>query len=86
MLAAMSEIMLQVVPFGFEHVVVLVFDLPAGASIAYNRLHRGVADGKVGHPGVFVDHCTAIFARGGQVLTQLTVSASVPARKGTCWV
>jgi len=51
----MSEIVFQVITLGLEHIVVLVFDFPAGPSIPCDGDHGGVADLKVGDEGILVE-------------------------------
>ena len=59
----MSEIVFQMVAFGFENVVVLVFDFPTGAAVPHNRFDSGFGDFKIGDEGIFVELFTSIFAR-----------------------
>ena len=62
----MSEIVFQVVAFGFEHIVVFVFDLPTAAAVSNNGFDGSLRDGEVGDPGVFVELCPRIFPGQGQ--------------------
>lgn len=62
----MSKIVLNMVSLGFENVVILVFDLPAGAPIPHNGFNRGVSDFKVGDESVFVEYAPRIFTGDGR--------------------
>ena len=66
MLAAMAEIVFQVIPFGLENIVVLILHLPTGATIADNGFDGGFQNDKIGAKSVFVELFAGVFAGNGQ--------------------
>src|SRR3990172_5785963 len=62
----MPEIVLQVIAFGFENIVILVFNLPTGAAIADNRLKGGFQNHKIGAKSVLVELFASIFTSDGE--------------------
>ena len=58
----MAEIVFQVVAFGFENVVVLIFDLPASPAISDDGFNGRFDDFKIGDEGVFVDLLARVFS------------------------
>ena len=59
---AMTEVVFEMITFGLEHIVVLVFHLPAGASITHNGFDSRVCDFKIGDEGVQVDYFARVFS------------------------
>ena len=53
-MAAMSEIVLQMITFGLEDIIVFVLDFPAGTTIANYGFNRCLGNFKIGDKGVFV--------------------------------
>ncbi|GMO32205.1 MAG: hypothetical protein Ta2B_13060 [Termitinemataceae bacterium] len=51
-----AEIVFQVVPVVFEHIIILVFDFPTGSGTVYQMFHVPVSDPFVCNPAVFVSH------------------------------
>ena len=66
MLTSLPEVVLDLITRGLEHVIILAFDLSAGASISHISFDRGIRDCKIGEEGVSIDHCACVFTREGQ--------------------
>jgi hypothetical protein len=47
MLLSMPEVMLNMIAFGLEYIVVLVFDLPACPPISHDRFDGGIGNFKI---------------------------------------
>ena len=58
----MAKVVFQVIAFGLEHIVILIFDFPAGPAIAHDGFDGGLADLKIGDKGIFVGLFPAILA------------------------
>ena len=54
MLIAATEVMFEIVALGFQRVIVLVFDLPAGAARGDDTSDVLIGDFKIGDEGIFV--------------------------------
>ena len=82
MLAAVAEIVFQVIAFGFEYVIVFVFHFPTGPAIPDHSRDGGFRKRAIGDKRVVID----LFSRSllvTKISHQLTVMASSPLRKGT---
>lgn len=52
---SMSEIVFEVVSFGFESIIVLIFNLPSGTTIPNNFDYRFICDEMIRCPIIFVN-------------------------------
>ena len=66
MLFAMAVVMLEMIAFGFEGVVVLVLDFPAGSSGLHDGLHIGVIQGVRRRKGIAIQDGAVGFFGDGQ--------------------
>ncbi len=55
MVFAMSEIVFEVVAFGFERIVMFIFDFPPSATGFDNRRHSVICDRMIGNKSVVVE-------------------------------
>ncbi len=66
MLLAMPKVVFEMVAFGFEGIVVLVLDFPAGPPSRHNLRHCFLGDLLLGHKGIVVEEL-AVGRRAGQL-------------------
>ena len=66
MLAAVTEIVFQMVAFGLEHIVILVFDLPASAPIPHNGFDIRLFYPEIRTEGILIELFARVFACDGQ--------------------
>jgi hypothetical protein len=59
--------MLQVIALGFEGIVVLIFDFPAGAPDLSQRHNTGGGHGVVGHKAVLIQYFACLFMGNDQL-------------------
>ena len=72
--------MLQMIPFGLEHVMVFILTFPTSTTIPDNCLHAAICYLEIGHKWIVIDLFTIIFS-GDRYFTPVDLQ-SVGGRRG----
>ncbi len=82
MVLPMPKVMLKMIALGFQHIVVLIFDLPAGTPCCHHPGHHGITQWMQRRKRVVVELRAGLFVCNRQ-LTPIRQQRIVATRSGT---